>query len=74
MSGERVKVGESHTLTSERRIRARAWSGKGRLYCERRQIPRIRGRPSKNSFPRTSRSMSGPKSSPGRSAESWPQS
>ena len=30
--GERVKMGESRTLASERRIRARAWNGKGGLH------------------------------------------
>ena len=37
---ERVKVGESRTLAREREIRARAWSGKGGLHSEGRQIPR----------------------------------
>ena len=75
MRGERVKVGESRTLASERGIRARAWSGKGGLHRERRQIPRRTGRANKNSLPRTSRRkhdrVSGRKSSPGRSAQSW---
>ena len=68
-------MGESHTLASERGIRARAWSGKGGLHGERRKIPRRTGRASKKSLPRTSRRkherVSGRKSSPGRSAESW---
>ena len=72
---KRVKVGESLTLASERGIRARAWGGKGGLHRERRQIPRRRGRASNKSLPRTSRRkherVSGRKSSPGRSAESW---
>ena len=55
MRGERVKVGESRILARERRIRARAWRGKGRLHGERRQIPRRKGRASKKSLPRTSR-------------------
>ena len=75
MRGERVKVGESRTLARERGIRARAWRGKGGLHGERRHTPRRKGRASKKSLPRTSRRkherVSGHKSSPGRSAESW---
>ena len=75
MRGERVKVGESRTLAREKKIRARAWSGKGELHREQRQIPRRKGRASNKSLPRTSRRkherVSGRKSSPGRSAESW---
>ena len=75
MRGERVKMGESRTLAGERGITARAWSGKGGLHGERRQIPRRTGRASKKSLPRTSRRkherLSGRKSCPGRSAESW---
>ena len=75
MREERVKMGESRTLVRKRRIRARAWSGKGGLDREGRQIPRRTGRASKKSLPRTSRRkherVSGRKSSPGRSAESW---
>ena len=75
MRGERVKVGESRTLARVRGIRARAWRGKGGLDRERRQIPRRTGRASNKSLPRTSRRkherVSGRKSSPGRSAESW---
>ena len=71
---ERVKVGESRTLTRVRRIRAGAWSGKGGLHGEPRQIPRRKQRASNKSLPRTSRRkherVSGRKSSPGRSAES----
>ena len=67
--------GESHTLTRKRGIRVRARSGKGGLHRERRQIPRRTGRANKNSLPRTSRRkherLSGRKSFPGRSAESW---
>ena len=67
-------VGESRTLARERGIRARAWSGKGELHRERRQIPRRKGRTSKKSLPITSRRkherVRGRKSSPGRSAES----
>ena len=58
-------------------IRARAWSGKGGLHREERQIPRT-GRANKKSLSRTSRRkherVSGRKSFPGRSAESWPHS
>ena len=36
MRGERVKMGESHTLAREKGIRARAWRGKGALYGEGR--------------------------------------
>ena len=73
--GERVKVGESRTLARERRIRARAWRGKGGLHGDGRQIPRSKERASKKSLTRTSRRkherVSRRKSSPGRSAESW---
>ena len=48
-------MGETRTLVRERRIRARAWSGKGGLHRERRQISRRKGRASKKSLPRTSR-------------------
>ena len=34
--GERVKMGESRTVTREREIRAGAWSGKGGLHGEGR--------------------------------------
>ena len=74
MRGERVAVSESRTLARERGIRARAWSGKGGLHSERGHIPRRRGRANKMSLPRTSRRherVSGRKSSPGRSEESW---
>ena len=53
----------------------RAWSGKGGLHRERRQISIRKGRARKKSLPKTSRRkhdrVSGRKSSPGRSAESW---
>ena len=59
----------------ERERDQRAWRGKGGLYSEGGQIPRKKGRASKKSLPRTSRRkherVSGRKSSPGRSAESW---
>ena len=73
--GERVEVGESRTLARERGIGARAWRGKGGLHSEGRQIPRRTGRASNKSLPKRSRRkherVSGRKSSPGRSAESW---
>ena len=73
--GERVKVGESRTLARERGIRARAWSGKGGLHREKRQIPSRKVRASKKSLPRRGRRkherVNGRKSTPGRSAESW---
>ena len=78
MRGERVKVGESRTLARKRRIIAGAWSGKGGIHREGRQIPRKKGRASKKSLPRTIRRkherVSGRKGSPGRSVESWPHS
>ena len=71
----RLKMGENRPLAREREIRAGAWSGKGGLYTEGRQIPRRKGRASNKSLPRTSRRkherVSGRKSSPGRFAESW---
>ena len=77
--GRRVKVGKSRALATERErervIRARAWRGKGGLHSEERQVPRKRGRTSKRSLLRRSRRkhewVSGCKSSPGCSAESW---
>ena len=75
MRGERVKVGKSRTLARVRGIRARAWRGKEGLHREGRQVPMRNGMASKKSLPRTSRRkherVSGRKSSPGRSAESW---
>ena len=75
MRGKTVKVGESCTLARERGIKARAWSGKGGLHREGRQIPTRKGRAAKKILPKTSRRkherVSGRKSSPGRSAESW---
>ena len=75
MRGKRVKLGESRTLARERGIRAGAWRGKGGLLGERGQISRRTGRASKKSLSRTTRRkherVSGRKSSPGRSAESW---
>ena len=73
--GESQGGREPHLGKSEGRIRARAWRGKGGLHRERRQIPRRKGRASKKSLPRTSRRkherVSGRKSSPGQSTESW---
>ena len=70
MRSEIVKRGER-----EKRIRARAWRGKGGLHGEGGKIPRRKGKASKKSLPRTSRRknerVSGRKSSPGQSAESW---
>ena len=75
MREERVKMGESRTLARERKTRAGAWRGKGGLHGEGRQIPRKKGSASKKSLLRRSRRkherVSGRKSSPGRSAESW---
>ena len=75
MRGERVKVGENRTLASERGIRARAWRGKGGHYSEGRQISRRKGRASKKSLLKRSKRkhelVSGRKSSPGRTVESW---
>ena len=52
-----------------------AWRGKGGLHSERRQIPKRKGRASKENLLRESRRkherVSGRKSSPGRSAESY---
>ena len=68
MRGKRVKVGASRTL-------ARAWRGKGGLHGEGRQIPMRKGRASKESLPRRGKRkherVSGHKSSPGRSTQSW---
>ena len=78
MRGQRVKVSDSGTLARERGIRAGAWRGKSRLHGELRQVPRRKGRTRKKNLPRRSRRMyervSGCKSSPERSAESWFQS
>ena len=75
MREKRVELGESCTLAKEREIRVGAWSGKGGLHHERRQISRRKGRERKKSLSRRSRrkheQVSGRKSSPGRSAESW---
>ena len=68
-------MGESRTLARKRGIRARAWSGKGGIHREQREIPRRTGWASNKSLPRTSKRkherVSGRKSSSGRSAESW---
>ena len=53
----------------ERRIRARAWSGKGGLHSDQKRVPRRKVRASKKILSRTSRMkherVSGRKSSPG---------
>ena len=73
--GEKVKVGESRTLASERGIRARVWSGKGGLHSERSRFQGGKGGQARRATPRRCRRkhkrVSGRKSSPGRSAESW---
>ena len=75
MRVERIKVGESGTLASERGIRVRAWRGNGGLHGEGRQIPMRKERAGKKSLPRTKRRgherVSGRKGSPERSAKSW---
>ena len=75
MREEEFKVGKSRTLARERGIIAGAWRRKGRPHSERMQIPSRKGRASNKSLPRRSRrkhkQVSGHKSSPGRSAESW---
>ena len=74
------KVGESQSeqephLGEREGIRAGAWGRKGGLHSEERQVPRRRGWASKEKLPRESRErhqrVSGRKSSPSRSAESW---
>ena len=73
--GGESQGGRGPHLAKRGGIRARSWRGKGGLHREGRQIPKSKGRASKKSLPRTSRGkherMSGCKSSPGRSAESW---
>ena len=44
-------MSKSRTLTRERGIKAGAWSRKSGLHTEGRQVPRRKGRASKNSFP-----------------------
>ena len=72
---ERVKVSESCTLAKERGIRAGAWGGMGGLHSERRRALWKRRKANKKNFSRRSRKkhkrVSGGKSSPGESAESW---
>ena len=67
--GRELHLGEKEKDQSE----SMEW--KGGLHGERGQILRRTGRASKKSLPRTSRRkhepVSGRKSSPGRSAESW---
>ena len=61
-------------MVKKRKIQERARGGKSGLHSERRQVPRRRGKASKNSLPRRGRRkrewVSRRKSSPGRSAES----
>ena len=45
-------MGDSRTLAREREIRARAWSGKGGLHSEERQIAKRKGRAIKESLPK----------------------
>ena len=60
MRGERLKVGESRILAREMGIIAGAWSGKGGLHRERRQIPRRKGRArNKSPLEQVEGSMSG---------------
>ena len=70
-----IMRGRESRWAREKGITTRAWRGKGGLHDEQRQLPRRKGRASKKSLPRTSRRkherVSGRKSSPGRSAESW---
>ena len=67
--------GRESKWARERRIRARAWRDKDGLHGEERQIPRRKVGASKKSLRKRSRRkherVSGRKSSPGRSAESW---
>ena len=68
--------GERELHLGERKgIRAGAWRGKSELYTEGRQVPRRRGRASKESLPRRSsrkhKRVSGHKSFLGESGESW---
>ena len=58
MRGERVKVGESSTLARERRIRTRAWRGKGGLHGEGGQIPRRKEKARRSSLEQVEGSMS----------------
>ena len=72
MRGERVKVGDSHTLPRERG--GSEWEhGKERV--EKKKIARRKRRASKKSLPRRGKRRyeqeSGCNGSPGRSAESW---
>ena len=69
-----MKVSESPILPRNRNIRVGAWRGKGGFHSEEKQVPRRRGKASKESLPRGGRRkherMSGCKSFPGGSAES----
>ena len=73
--GAETQGGQELHLGETGGIRTRAWRGKGGFHRERREIPKRKGRASKKSLPKRSRRkherVSGRKSSPGRSAESW---
>ena len=66
---------ESRTFAREKGTRAGSSRGKGGLHGEGKQVPRRKGKASKKSLPRGSRRkyerVSGRKSSPEGSAESW---
>ena len=66
---------ESLTLAREKGITAGAWRGNSGLHREGRKTPRKKGRESKKSLLKRGRRkherVSGRKSSPGRSVESW---
>ena len=68
-------MSKSRILAREKEIRAGTWRGKSGLHSEERKFLRMRGSASKEILPRGSRRnherVSGPESSPGRSAESW---
>ena len=72
---EKVEVSKSRTFARQRGISARAWKRKSGLHSEGRKIPRRKRRESNKCLPRKSRRkhkrVSGRKSSPERSAESW---
>ena len=75
MKWERVKVSETCILARERGDQNRNTKRKSKLHSEGKQTPRMEGRARKESLPRKSRrkckQVSGHKSSPGESAESW---
>ena len=75
MGRKESQDGQEPHLGERRRIRARAWSEKGGLHGEPKQIPRRKRRARKKSLLRRSKrkheQVNGRRSSPGRSAESW---